>query len=92
MGESRRQFLLGSALLGTAGAAALGARGASAAPPPLGAEGAHSGGHGGGVSGPTFRRGAVIDHDVNGFNPTELLRDFDYGRTSLMPNERVLRE
>ncbi|BAH55784.1 putative oxidoreductase (plasmid) [Rhodococcus opacus B4] len=97
MAESRRQFLLGSALLGTAGAAALGVRGVSAASPSPGTEeahsgGAHAGGHGGGVSGPTFRKGAIVDHDANGFDPTEVLRDFDYGRVSLLPDGRVLRE
>ncbi|AII11221.1 multicopper oxidase domain-containing protein [Rhodococcus opacus] len=96
MAESRRQFLLGSALLGTAGAAALGARAASAAPsaapPATETGGVHSGGHGGGVAGPTFRKGAVVDHAANGFDPTALLRDFDYGRVSQLPDGRVLRE
>ena len=54
----------------------------------------HSGAmaHGGGTAGPTFRTGARVDHQANGFNPTELLRDFDYGKTSRLPNGRVLRE
>ncbi|MEJ7818132.1 MAG: multicopper oxidase domain-containing protein, partial [Thermoleophilaceae bacterium] len=49
-------------------------------------------GHGGGASGPTFRKGARVDHRANGFNPTKLLRDFDYGKTRRLPNGRVLRE
>ena len=52
----------------------------------------HAVGHGGGVSGPTFRKGEVVDHSANGFNPTAILRDFDYGRTSRLPNGRTLRQ
>lgn len=48
--------------------------------------------HGGGVSGPTFRRGSQVDHAANGFHPTELLRAFDHGRTSRLPDGRTLRE
>ncbi len=48
--------------------------------------------HGGGANGPTFRQGARVDHDANGFNPTEVLRDFDYGKTRRLPSGRVLRE
>jgi FtsP/CotA-like multicopper oxidase with cupredoxin domain len=39
-----------------------------------------------------FRRGAVVDHAANGFNPTEVLRDFDWGRTRRLPGGRVVRE
>jgi len=49
-------------------------------------------GHGGGASGPTFRKGARVDHRANGFNPTELLRDFEYGKTRRLASGRVLRE
>src|SRR5688500_15661382 len=48
--------------------------------------------HGGGAGGPTFRSGAVVDHAANGFNPTELLRQFDYGRTRRLASGRTLRE
>jgi FtsP/CotA-like multicopper oxidase with cupredoxin domain len=48
--------------------------------------------HGGGNAGPTFKRGAVVDHRANGFNPTDLLREFDYGKTTRLPGGRVLRE
>jgi FtsP/CotA-like multicopper oxidase with cupredoxin domain len=41
---------------------------------------------------PGFRRGAVVDHDANGFHPTELLRDFDHGKTRRLASGRVLRE
>jgi FtsP/CotA-like multicopper oxidase with cupredoxin domain len=48
--------------------------------------------HGGGLTGPTFRGGAAVDHRANGFNPTEILRDFDYGRTRRLASGRLLRE
>ncbi len=47
--------------------------------------------HGGGVNGPTFRIGSTVDHGANGFNPTDVLRDFDYGTTSTLPDGRTLR-
>jgi FtsP/CotA-like multicopper oxidase with cupredoxin domain len=49
-------------------------------------------GHGGGAAGPTFRAGARVDHRANGFNPTDLLRDFDWGRVRRLPSGRTLRE
>ena len=39
-----------------------------------------------------FQPGAVVDHAGNGFNPTEILREFDHGRTRRMAGGRVLRE
>ena len=41
----------------------------------------HGSCHGGGAGGPTFRAGDVVNHDANGFDPTEVLRDFDWGKT-----------
>jgi FtsP/CotA-like multicopper oxidase with cupredoxin domain len=59
----------------------------------------HTAGHGApshlngtGTAGPTFRGGLDVDHRANGFNPTELLRDFDHGKTTRLANGRVLRE
>jgi FtsP/CotA-like multicopper oxidase with cupredoxin domain len=57
-------------------------------------------GHGGipshanglGTAGPTFRGGLDVDHDANGFHPTEILRDFDYGKTKRLASGRLLRE
>jgi FtsP/CotA-like multicopper oxidase with cupredoxin domain len=40
----------------------------------------------------TFAKGRTVDHRANGFNPTEILRDFDYGRTRRLASGRVLRE
>jgi len=40
----------------------------------------------------TFAPGRSVDHRANGFHPTELLRDFDYGKTRRLASGRVLRE
>jgi FtsP/CotA-like multicopper oxidase with cupredoxin domain len=48
--------------------------------------------HGGGHKGPTFKLGDVVDHEANGFNPTDILRDFDYGITRRLPGGRLVRE
>jgi FtsP/CotA-like multicopper oxidase with cupredoxin domain len=92
-----RRWFLGGALLGTA-SAAVGA-GALLDPPAATAAGhspdggAGSGSmQGGGINGPTFRAGGTVDHAANGFNPTELVRDFDYGRVSTTPQGRTVRE
>jgi FtsP/CotA-like multicopper oxidase with cupredoxin domain len=47
-----------------------------------GAEGGHA----------SFRDGATVDHRANGFDPHEMLRDFDWGRTRRLASGRVLRE
>src|SRR4029453_16784456 len=58
----------------------------------------HSGGaHGGAAPAAApapsgFQPGAVVDHAANGFNPTEILREFDHGRTRRLVSGRVLRE
>ncbi len=102
-GISRRRLLAGSVVAAPALAllhetvphrglhAALGsdehahARGASATAAP-----SHADGHG--TAGPTFRAGETVDNAANGFNPTELLRDFDYGKTTRLASGRLLRE
>jgi FtsP/CotA-like multicopper oxidase with cupredoxin domain len=33
-----------------------------------------------------------VDHASNGFNPSDILTDFDYGKTSIMADGRTLRE
>ncbi|HYP54680.1 MAG TPA: multicopper oxidase domain-containing protein [Solirubrobacterales bacterium] len=40
----------------------------------------------------SFAPGRAVDHRRNGFHPTELLRDFDYGKTRRLASGRVLRE
>ncbi len=37
-------------------------------------------------------RGGEVNHRANGFDPHELVRDFDYGKTSRMADGRILRE
>jgi FtsP/CotA-like multicopper oxidase with cupredoxin domain len=69
---------------------------------PARAEGGHpaSGGHAGhaghaghnGFAHATFAPGRSVNHRANGFEPTELLRDFDYGRTRRLASGRLLRE
>ena len=39
-----------------------------------------------------FAAGREVDHAANGFHPTDVLRDFDYGRTTRLASGRVLRE
>lgn len=85
-GFSRRQFIRSSAwtLLGTAGAVALAkatTKGARAAPPAILRE-------------EEGELGAVgeVDHQANGFDPTALLTDFDYGQVSTLGSGQTLRE
>ncbi len=33
-----------------------------------------------------------VDHEANGFNPSDILTDFDGGKVSMMPNGQTLRE
>ena len=33
-----------------------------------------------------------VDHAFNGFNPSDIVRDFDYGTVSVLPNGQTLRE
>lgn len=86
---TRRGFLkagLGLAGMGAAGglAASLGTRRARASDP----HGGHSG-HSG-LSMPMTN--GEVDHARNGFNPTDILTDFDYGTVSTLPNGQTLRE
>jgi FtsP/CotA-like multicopper oxidase with cupredoxin domain len=97
-----RRRLLAALPAAGAGAAALHAAvphshgGAQAAA----AEGSHAGhGGGGGKDGAhpghdgkhaTFR--GAVDHARNGFDPHEVLRDFDWGTTRKLPDGRTLRE
>jgi FtsP/CotA-like multicopper oxidase with cupredoxin domain len=69
--------------------------------PPAGAQQAHDHGaaapvtphqHGDVPDHPGFQTGGTVDHHANGFDPTELLRDFDHGITRRLASGRVLRE
>src|SRR5215211_5673396 len=46
----------------------------------------HTGGHA------DFRDGRTVDHAANGFDPHEILRDFDWGTTHRLASGRVVRE
>lgn len=88
---SRRDFIRagGLTLLGTAGVSALTQTSnlAGAAPPPqTGHEGMNDMGH------DMATTVGEVDHTRNGFNPTDLLTDFDYGRISTLANGQTLRE
>jgi FtsP/CotA-like multicopper oxidase with cupredoxin domain len=97
-GISRRRLIGGAAVAG-ASLPVLhelvphqGLHGATEGAAAAGESPAHGVAHGGGVVGPTFRQGATVDHEANGFNPTEILRDFDHGRTRRLASGRTLRE
>jgi FtsP/CotA-like multicopper oxidase with cupredoxin domain len=85
---SRRTFIRAGAvtLLGTAGAAAAAqvaaTQPAAAAPP---AQTGESGAESPATVG-------EVDHEANGFDPTDVLTDYDYGRVSTLPNGQTLRE
>ena len=86
---SRREFLKAGAL-GLAGTLGAAATSKLITPPPSHLH--QDGGHGGdGPHGMTMPNGEV-DHQKNGFNPTDLLTDFDYGKGSILPNGQRLRE
>ncbi len=44
------------------------------------------------VAGHGFQPGRKVDHAANGFDPSEIVRDFERGRTRTLPSGRVLRE
>jgi FtsP/CotA-like multicopper oxidase with cupredoxin domain len=83
---SRRDFLKAGlvTLAGTAGAAALrpGQRAQAQEHPP------GSRGHADAMAMPVGQ----VDHAANGFNPDDILYDFDYGQVSTLPNGQTLRE
>ncbi len=91
MEVDRRQLLGGGALAAAGALAAIDPRGDRAVA--QNAAGRHvAKGHGGGAAGPTMRKGQTVDHRANGFNPTEVLRDFDWGKTRRLASGRTLRE
>ncbi len=85
---SRRDFLKvgGFALFGTAGAIALNQKGNYQ---PHSIPASHLMQHGDDIMPGTV---GEVDHESNGFNPTDILTDFDYGKVSSMPDGRILRE
>ena len=85
---TRRRLLAGTVPVLGGAAVALNSQVASGAGEVHGAEhAAHDdGGHA------SFRGGRMVDHRANGFDPHEIVRDFDWGTTSRLPDGRVLRE
>ena len=76
-----RRGLIGA---GLAGGALLGASRAGG----HAASHAHATAHGGHAN---FRGGVAVDHVANGFDPHEIVRDFDWGVTSRTASGRVIR-
>jgi len=94
---SRRKLLgAAAAVPAAAGLHSLVSRGFGAAPAAAApsASGDGSGGHAGhdAFVHAGFAPGRTVDHRANGFEPTELLRDFDYGKTRRLASGRLLRE
>jgi FtsP/CotA-like multicopper oxidase with cupredoxin domain len=86
---SRRDFLKvgGLALAGAAGATAAVQNPPAVSPKPHHQDGMqHGDGHGGGPG------TGDVNHELNGFNPSEILTDFDYGTVSTLPGGQTLRE
>ncbi|MBI1881972.1 MAG: multicopper oxidase domain-containing protein [Chloroflexi bacterium] len=88
---SRRDFIRAGALtmLGTAGAVALAQTSQQVkAAPPAQEE------HGEGPHGMPGMPGTMgeVDHQRNGFNPSDILTNFDYGQVSELENGQTLRE
>jgi FtsP/CotA-like multicopper oxidase with cupredoxin domain len=85
---SRRSFIRAGAftLLGTAGAAAVAQASAAQqiqAAPPV---------QSGRISIEEPTTVGEVDHKLNGFDPTDILSEFDYGKVSTLPNGQTLRE
>ncbi|UUY03942.1 multicopper oxidase domain-containing protein [Svornostia abyssi] len=57
-----------------------------------GHDGDHSVAHAGSSGHADFRDAGTVDHARNGFDPQEIVRDFDWGKTRRGPNGRVIRE
>jgi FtsP/CotA-like multicopper oxidase with cupredoxin domain len=93
---SRRKFLkLGLGAVGSIGA--VGVLGSCAAPSPVGQT---TGGVAVNLYNPHNQHGGLampmtigeINYQANGFNPDDILTDFDYGKVSTLPNGQTLRE
>ena len=84
---SRRQFIKAGALtlLGTAGAAAV-----SSLTQKANAGNMHQGDHHGHDPMPSMI--GEVDRTRNGFNPSDILTDFDYGEVSTLESGQTLRE
>ena len=89
---SRRKLLGGAAV---AAPAVVGLNGLIGGRPPLDSAAASTAPRHhaqGGFAHAGFAPGRTVNHRANGFNPTDLLRDFDYGKTRRLASGRLLRE
>ena len=90
---TRRDFLKvgGLAIVGTAGGAFLAQQKTLAAKEGMthGSAVIQMQGHDGGLVPGTA---GEVDHIKNGFNPTDILTEFDFGKVSTLPNGQTLRE
>lgn len=88
---SRREFLKAGALV-AGGLGAVTAVRDGRRRPPFSGHGQH--GDHEDMGGPHGMANVVgeVDHEKNGFNPSDLLTDFDYGKVSTLPNGQTLRE
>ncbi len=92
-GASRREFL--KAGFGTAALAALGASGVVQTARAAAADHGHAdkySGPGETAMVPMPELNAEADHAANGFNPTDVLTDFDWGRESTLPTGQTVRD
>ncbi len=92
-GASRREFL--KAGFGTAALVALGASAAvqtARACSTCGHGGDKYGGPGDTTPVPMPMLNSDVDHVANGFNPTDVLTDFDWGRESTLPSGQTVRD
>ncbi len=88
---TRRRLIAAGGLSGAAAVLASHGGTATGQDPHATHGGAGHPGHGG--SGHAdFRDGRTVDHAFNGFDPHELVRDFDWGRTTRTASGRVIRE
>jgi FtsP/CotA-like multicopper oxidase with cupredoxin domain len=89
---TRRKLLAGSVPVLGAGAAILHSTVPHGHPWEAEAAAQQHAGHGGGTGHAAFRDGRTVDHAANGFDPHEIVRDFDWGTTRRTASGRVVRE
>jgi manganese oxidase len=87
---SRRTFIGGLGLVGIAGGAAAAQRLLPGGGAPLAH--AQGGGHGDQMPMTHNMVEGEVDSAANGFDPTAIVTDFDYGKVSTLPNGQTLRE
>src|SRR6202008_3202257 len=89
---TRRKLLAGSVPVLGAGAAILHSTVPHGHPWEAEAAAQQHEGHGSDGGHAAFRDGRTVDHTANGFDPHELVRDFDWGTTRRTASGRVVRE